>query len=414
MGMMCSLKKRILTIPLLLWTMSASAQILVSGTDFECPKKALNEYGAVSDIEFTGILPGTVTVDAPFPKDVDYDCKNKVPTSSHFHSKSQYAITSNPIILDSLNYVDAPKDGWGIVFSPARVTANKTLLTYQVAGLAPGSTAKVVIEYRSVIDEDLSGNKSCGNGSARAQFKVAINADQYNITQGQDVKQLGMGEQGTYNDAMVSVGADGMVDIRINATSGYSGDCHAFEITKIEVYGNIDPQIICTDGESVCAGEFANLFKSGTEYVGAKYQWYMNGTAISGATAANYTYETPANPGNFTFYLEVSYGGKTFKSNTLKIASEKCCEIQVDGKSVPASRKIIFKEDFGEFDLSDKTGKTYKVWEYSNIADPKQVTKNTTTPFRYKLDNAPLGCTFNGTPGPLVDGEYTVAGVLTG
>ncbi|MBP5457846.1 MAG: hypothetical protein J6Y37_15250, partial [Paludibacteraceae bacterium] len=411
---MNSVKKRIVVVPLLLWSLGGSAQVLVSGTDFECPKKAINEYGAISDIEFTGILPGTVSVDAPFPADVDYDFKNKVPNSSHFHTKSHYAITSNPIILDSLNYVDAPKDGWGIVFSPARVTVNKTLLTYQVAGLAPNSTATVKIEYRSVIDDDLAANKSCANGAGRAQFKVAINADQYNITQGEDVKQVAMGAKGSYSNAMVKVGADGLVDIRINATTGYSGDCHAFEITKIEVLGNIAPEIICTDGESVCAGEFANFFKSGTEYVGATYQWYKDGQAISGATSPNYTFETPANPGSFEFRLDVTYGGKTFKSNTLKIVSEKCCEITVDGKSVPASRKVIFKEDFGEFDLSDKKGTTYKVWDFSDISNPVQVTKTTATPFRYALDDAPLGCKFNGTKGPLVDGEYTVAGVLTG
>mgnify|MGYP004447587671 FL=1 len=76
-------------------------------------------------------------------------------------------------------------------------------------------------------------------------------------------------------------------------------------------------------------------------------------------------------------------------------------------------QKLIFKEDFGEFDLSDATGSTYKVWDYSDLLNPVQLTKTTTTPFRYKLDEDPLGCNFKER-GPLADGEYTVAGVLTG
>ena len=409
-----SLLKKLLIGGLLLFpSMSVFPQILVSGTDFECKGKSENEYGAVSDLVYTGIMPGTVDVYVDFPKDVDYEFKNKKPFSSHFHDKSQYAITSNPIILDSLHYVDDKKSGWGIVFSPARVTENKTLLEYSVGGLTPNSTATVVIEYRSVVDEDLL--TTCGGGSARAQFKAAINADQYNLTQGSDVPQLGMGEKNTYKDTKVKVTSEGIVDIRINATSGYSSDCHAFEITKIEVYGDISPKIICTDGDVVCAGEFANLFKSGVDYEGAKYQWYMNGSAVAGATSPNYTYETPSTPGSYTFQLYVTYENKTYKSNIVEITSEKCCEIVVDGVSVPASRKIIFHEDFGEFDLSDKTGGTYKVWDYSDIANPVQLTKSTTSPFRYALDNPPLGCKFEGGSGKeVLDGYYTVAGVLTG
>ncbi len=82
-----------------------------------------------------------------------------------------------------------------------------------------------------------------------------------------------------------------------------------------------------------------------------------------------------------------------------------------NGDTLPV--KLLWQEDFGELDLSDSTGMTYKVWDYSDLKNPVQVTKKTTTPFRYELDDAPLGCTFQGK-GPLLDGEYTVAGVLTG
>ena len=82
-----------------------------------------------------------------------------------------------------------------------------------------------------------------------------------------------------------------------------------------------------------------------------------------------------------------------------------------NGDTLPV--KLLWQEDFGEFDLSDSTGKTYNVWDYSDMKKPVRVEKKTTTPFRYELEEAPLGCTFQGK-GPLYDGEYTVAGVLTG
>ncbi|MDO4525762.1 MAG: hypothetical protein Q4B61_10585, partial [Bacteroidales bacterium] len=82
-----------------------------------------------------------------------------------------------------------------------------------------------------------------------------------------------------------------------------------------------------------------------------------------------------------------------------------------NGDTLPV--KLLWQEDFGEFDLSDSTGKTYNVWDYSDMKKPVRVEKKTTTPFRYELEEAPLGCTFQGK-GPLIDGEYTVAGVLTG
>lgn len=82
-----------------------------------------------------------------------------------------------------------------------------------------------------------------------------------------------------------------------------------------------------------------------------------------------------------------------------------------NGDTLPV--KLLWQEDFGEFDLSDSTGKTYNVWDYSDMKKPVRVEKKTTTPFRYGLEEAPLGCTFQGK-GPLLDGEYTVAGVLTG
>ncbi|MBR4974351.1 MAG: hypothetical protein IKY60_02065, partial [Bacteroidales bacterium] len=401
---------------------TSAQQVLISGTEFDPkPGKTTESWIGIGDITTTGLLTPTFTVASDEPSDLDYDYSTATTNkgeaiASHFHDGEHYAITKNPIILDSIHYIDAVENDYGIVFGPQRLSANKTLLQMNVVGLTPGSKAKVVIRYRSVIDDKkdlVVSDLKCGNGSARAQFKVAINADQYNQTAGEDVTQLAMGADGTYSNANVTVDTKGRVTININGVNSYSGDCHSFEITSIEVFGEITPEIYSVDGQQICAGEFANL-RSKSIYNGATYQWYMGGTPITGAMAESYSFESPANPDNYTFRLDVTYDGVTFSSNVLKVSSEKCCEVILpDGSTVPASRKIVYKEDFGEFDLSDKTGMTYKVWDYKDISNPNQLTKTTTTPFRYPLDEAPLGCTYSGSRGPLNDGYYTVAGVLT-
>ncbi|MBP3716655.1 MAG: hypothetical protein J6I79_04045, partial [Paludibacteraceae bacterium] len=392
---------------------SAVGQVLIAGTDFEpVAGKEKEMWIGITEVKTKGVLTPTFSLGTSYPKDLNYDFSKTTgkAIASHFQDGEYCAVTGNPIQLDSLHYVDDPKGGYGIVFGPQRLSANKTLFQMHVNGMKPGSSATVNIKYRSVIDDE--NLTKCGNGSARAQFKVAVNEDEYNQTQGKDVPQIAMGASSSTSIKAI-VDASGNVIVNINGVGSYSGDCHAFEITSIEVLGEIDPVIYSIDGTSVCAGEFANL-RAKSVYNGATYQWYMNNQKIAGATAANYTFETPADPGTYKFSLDITYGNKTFKSNTVEIKTEKCCEVIVDGKAVPASRKIVFMDDFGEIDLSDKTGKTYKVWDYSDITNPKQVTKKTTTPFRYALDDAPLGCKYNGTPGPIVDGEYCVAGVLTG
>jgi len=65
--------------------------------------------------------------------------------------------------------------------------------------------------------------------------------------------------------------------------------------------------------------------------------------------------------------------------------------------------------------MTDVTGKTFIVWDYSDILNPKQVKKTSTAAFRYSLSPAPIGATFDPGPNdPLQDGYYCVAGVLTG
>lgn len=408
-----------------------SNQVLVGGTDF-APINPTEEkaFIGIDEIKMTGVLGGTLEVYGTQTSDIndigyDYDSNGNA-VASTFHDSELVAITKNPKMLDSLHYIDDKNEDWGVVWSRFKKgTANKTIMSYRVEGLKPNSSVRVIIKYRSVIDPDADGYdklKCAQNGSQLTSIKVAENPDMYNLTAGQDAPQLKHGESGTYDNGKImgSSASSGKADaagsffLNVNMTMQFMGkNCASIEITSIEIYGTIDPQIYSQEGENVCAGEIANL-KAKDVFLDAKYQWYDDGKAIAGATSPNYSFETTATGKTSALHLNVTYNGVTFKSNTLTINAEKCCEIiNEEGVSATTSRKIVFKEDFGEFDLSDRTGSTYRVWDYSDIANPVQVTKKTTTPFRYELDDAPLGCTFR-EKGAIEDGEYAVAGVLTG
>ncbi len=408
----------------------SSKQVLVGGTDFS-PINPTEEkaFIGIDEIKMTGVLGGTLEVYGTQTSDIndigyDYDSNGNA-VASTFHDSELVAITKNPKMLDSLHYIDDKNEDWGIVWSRFKGTTNKTIMTYRVEGLKPNSSVRVIIKYRSVIDPDADGYdklKCAQNGSQLTSIKVAENPDMYNLTAGQDAPQLKHGESGTYDNGKImgssassrKADAAGSFSLNVNMSVQFIGqNCASIEITSIEIYGTIDPQIYSQEGENICAGEIANL-KAKDVFLDAKYQWYDDGKAIAGATSPNYSFETTATGKTSALHLNVTYNGVTFKSNTLTINAEKCCEIiNEEGVSATTSRKIVFKEDFGEFDLSDKTGSTYRVWDYSDIANPVQVTKRTTTPFRYELEDAPLGCTFKGK-GAIEDGEYTVAGVLTG
>lgn len=404
-----------------------AGQVLVGGTEFDpSVPSAGKAYVGTNEIKMTGVMGGTIKLTGKQPSkadDLDYDYStdktNKGEAiASHFHDGEFMAITGNPIQLDSLHFVDDKTEDWGVVWSRVKGTGggNVNILNYRVTGLAPNSPVTLVIKYRSVITADASKNllKCEMTGQQQIAFKVAANTDAANELLGQDAPPIKVGTSGTYTYDKANADSEGSYFVNVNMTNQYMDkDCASLEITAIEVYGSIDPQIYSEDGETICAGEIANIKAKGV-FQGATYQWYENGSPIAGATSQNYSFETPAGEKSYKLQLKVTYGGKTFESNTITLKTEKCCEIiNEEGVSVPASRKVVFMDDFGEFDLSDPTGKTYKVWDYSDIKDPKQLTKKTTTPFRYPLSEAPLGCTFSGS-GPMVDGEYTVAGVLTG
>lgn len=322
----------------------------------------------------------------------------------------RYVITDNPFYADSLDFIYDNKKEWGIIwgyFGPLYDNTNKTILSYKLQDLNPDSPVKLIVKYRSVLDPESDKAKTCDpTGNKTMSFKVDINPKSLNSLLGENVPEIKIGEEGVFVYDNAHVDSLGVFSFNVNIPYQYfNNSCSSIEITSIEVYNTYTPTISSTEEKYLCAGNSVTVKLEDTGLQNVNYQWYNDSIAISGANAPIYSFET-SNDESYNLSLKITLDSMMVSSNVITISALDCGDFSI-------TKKVLFKEDFGEFDLSDSAGYTYKVWDYSDFENPVQVTKNAPFPFRYELEKAPLGYEFVGH-GSVVDGQYTVAGVLTG
>jgi hypothetical protein len=386
----------IMLLVLSICTNNTYGQIVVAGTSFNpSPGNEGRTYIGLSEIVHYGIQGGSLVSTPDLPPNVDKDV---------FNADYYYAITDNPFKLDTIRYKKNTPADYMYVYSPKPAGGNVNVLEYSVKGLVPGSAVSVTVSYCSVVSSTYA---PCA--SDRDEFKGGINLDANNQLNGTDSPQLAMGACSNVTYTGTATASGDMV-FRLNATR--NGSCQATGISNIEVKGFIQPTILASQGTEVCAGEQITL-QSQTDY-NASYKWQVDAgsgwTDIPGGTNKSQLYEvTAVKAYKFRLILTPSGGGTPITSNEITINAITCCQ----ENGVAASRQTIYYDNFGRIDLSDKTGKTYIEWDYTDPLNPVEVTKTTATPFRWQLVPAPLNAVFKGTGQP-EDGEYTVAGYLTG
>jgi hypothetical protein len=376
------------------------SQIVVTGTSFDpLPGNEARAFIGLNDIVHYGVQRGSITSTPPIAPNVN---------AGVFNANYYYAITDNPIKLDNTMYTNLGTPDYQFVYSPRRPTGtNINILEYVVKGMLPGSAVSVRVQYCSVVN---AAYAPC-NGQ-RNEFKAGINLDANNQLNGTDATQIGMGQcaTATFNG---TVAANGDMIFRMNATRD---GCVAMGIRNIEVVGFIKPIAISNMGTEVCVGEQISL--QPTQNYNAIFQWQVRIGAGTWSNAANGTgqsllYEV-ASVGTYQFRLQVTplSGGSAVTTDPITVTAITCCTVGTP--PVAASRQTVYYDNFGRLNMADRTGRSYYVWDYSNVLNPVEVARTTTTPFRWPLTPAPLGATFVGTPGPLQDGQYTVASFLTG
>jgi hypothetical protein len=377
--------------------------VLISGTSFD-PVVATDTsraFWGVNDIQYTGFQQGTsFDITPPLTPNVD---------ANIFDAKFYYGITNNANKLDKVRYnktIGAASDNQ-LVFSPYRGAGQTNFLSYSVSNLAANSAYEVRISYCSAVSTSYT---TCGPGEV-SSFRGIVNpdSDQNALTGGSESAQIKAGQCSTvvYKPGGNSraIGTDGNLNFFLSNMQ--SGNCKAIAIKSIEIWGTPKPKIVVAEGDEACVKEEITL-KSSIIYNGT-YKWEVstNGTSwtnigsnpsqIYALTTSNTTYQ---------FRLTITSGGNSYVSDIYNVKAIDCCS----ENGAPASRRTVYYDDFGQADMSDKTGSTYKVWDYSDELNPKLVTKTTSTPFRWTLTPPPstTNYTFQST-GPVSDGQYAVA-----
>ena len=385
---------------------TAKAQILLAGTTFE-PKPGLEgqAFVGITEVQQYGFQTGNLNVNGAFGLPATLG-------ANVFNGSPHYAITNNPNVLDNTRYVDLATPDHQLVMSSAASTPHN-LLTYSLIGLRPGSPVEVRVTYCNVISPTYT---TCGPGEILS-LRGVVNPDQYNTTNGQEfTPQLKAGEcnsvvwtEATTNSQVV--GADGTMNFYLNNMQ--IGPCKAVGIKSIEIWGTPKPEVFSAQGASVCAGEQITL-QTKMNYNGS-YQWQVNtGSGWTNAptgTNKSLLYEV-ATVRNYEFRVVItpSGGGAPITSDPISVDAITCCEIN----GAPASRQTVYYDNFGRVDIASG-GTKYYVWDYSNVLNPVEVERTTSTPFRWTVTPPPLGAAFEGVSGePPIDGEYVVASYITG
>ncbi|MCR6641160.1 MAG: hypothetical protein NVV82_19735 [Sporocytophaga sp.] len=379
-----------------LFSMGASAQVLLSGTSFDPkPGNESDLYFSINEITYYGLQPGKIHVTPAYAANF---------TPGSFGSAFQYAITDDPYKLDQTHFINSSANpDYQLVLSP-QASGNANIIDYVVTGLKPGTKVEALVTFCSPINPS---NQACSFNFA--SLKWIFNADQFNQVQGQDSRQLKTGECYEYilNSGLTGVvQADGSVSFRINSISNQL--CRTVSIKKIEIYGTPSPKIVSTQGNEVCTGEEIILQTENTYQGEIEWQNLTNGTWQIFAKGNKAIYElTNSQIYEFRYAITPLNGPKIY-SDIYKVNSAPCCS--VFGKT--GTKQTIFSEDFGRIDLSDPTGNSFYVWDYTDILNPKEIKITSDNPFRRKLNPAPLNSIYAAT-GPVMDGSYTIAGYLT-
>ncbi|MCU0417084.1 MAG: T9SS type A sorting domain-containing protein [Cytophagaceae bacterium] len=386
----------------------AHAQILIAGTSFDpLPGNEGRTYIGINDIVQYGFQTGSLTIVPPIAPNVNTNTFNNGTTEYH-------AITDNPFKLDNTRFNNIATPDYQLVFNGPTGTP-RNFLTYKVTGLQPGSNVQVRIRYCNPFS---ATQASCGPGEI-VSVKGVVNPDQYNTNNGLEGQQVSRTNcaslltitQATNNSQ--AIGANGEMTFYLNAQQ--NGLCKAVAITSIEIWGTPAPRVLVDQGEEVCVGE--QVAVSTTQNYNGTYQWqFHNGSTwsnITGATNKSLLYDMPSTVGTYQFRAIITPpSAAAITSTPVTVRTIVCC--QVGSPPVNASRQTVYYDNFGRLNMANTAGTSYYAWDYTNVLNPVEVLRTTTTPFRWPLTPAPLGATFRGGPGPLQDGDYAVAAFING
>ncbi|MCQ2191460.1 MAG: hypothetical protein MJZ23_01175 [Paludibacteraceae bacterium] len=336
---------------------------------------------------------------------------SSVTGSSVFLDNPCYAVTPNPIRLDSLRFADNNDSGeWGYVFSGgSKPTLDQKVLNFTVTGLKNNGNYTVEIEYCNPHSETFLSTAPSNKNPHLSQgyvgmFRVGINpsfggGEPVILGQKSGTQTITFKKPTSPN---ATIGDITKNQLSINITSQL-GMNEAIMIKSIKVYAEVDPTI--KGEEQVCVGGFETELSIKETYNNVSYQWYKNGAPIVGATDKVYTHVSGLKEASNQYNCEItSNSGEKIKSSSFVVNDILCCEND-EGK--PMNRKLVWQDDFGTFENDS----TYWTWDYSDLNNPTKKYHKSADKWVYSLDYSIPGAKFNN---PIEnEGEYCVAANVT-
>ncbi|MFA6884719.1 MAG: hypothetical protein WCQ55_06395, partial [Paludibacteraceae bacterium] len=393
--------------------------VLVSATDFSVSGGEDDYYHSTDMIDgYTGVIKPNITIGGSFTL-VDTTGSNA--TESSFLDSQHYAVTPNPIRLDSLRMYDNADSGeWGLVFSGGKkgLSGNTVAMTYTVNGLKNNAEYQVEIEWCNPLSATYL-NPSGSNpdphltGGYQSQIKVGTNNTQIDGTNaGSPGTTAGVCKTQIISSPSSTTTTQGPIvggKLEVNVIINQMGAGEAIMIKSIKVYSKVDVAI--SGLQEVCLGGESSVLSLTASYVDSKYQWYRDGVAIAGATGQTYKHESSltassTSDGSKTYQYTVKVtaaNGDVIESDPFEMKDVLCC----GSVENPSSRKLIWQDDFGTF---TSTG-NYWIWDYTDIDEPKKVSKTTADGWTYGLDYSIPGASYLSTVAG--EGTYSVAANVT-
>lgn len=163
------------------------------------------------------------------------------------------------------------------------------------------------------------------------------------------------------------------------------------------------PKIVGSN--EICAGGECTILSTDQHYPNTKIQWFKNGEKIEGASNETLKHTSGETTNKKTTYTyTIVNEGDTVVSQPFEVTDVACCTT-ADG--TPASRKLIWQEDFGTF----TSRQDYWTWDYSDISKPTKVYHSNGDNWSYGLDQDPEGAAYKAMP--MGEGTYSVAANVT-
>jgi hypothetical protein len=357
--------------------------VLVAGTDFSAPGYEDNTYVGFDETTQEGLSNGSFETSVlridkdPKADGVAWDYKTG---ASDFHDSPHYAVTNNPIKLDSAAYMDMGEKNWYMVFSTPNALSKEPLFKYSANGFRAGSPVSVAIKFCRLIDTDgkIVGQKESNGGICQyepLQGKVRVNQNFSSENIHKD-KDLNIDKTGGCQEVVVSTVASASGEVIVDFVPQANSSCCAYFIDYIYIYGSIDPKVIAPESE-VCAGGERLVLSLDRVYRDVKYQWYKGNSAISGATEPSYSHESGNDTGvKTTYYCEITTSsGSKIKSKNFTV---------IDKASMPSVLvEYAFYSNLDDLKIlknnrSELVEATVKaICQYFGIEYKKEITTNT-------------------------------------